>query len=94
MFPLQESLQQQQNGVEWTILSQGSRELEGLLKLVSKERLQLERNFVLATQVCKSELIFIGMFRLFFCWFWKNSGVSVACQINSPCYHIDDSLLV
>lgn len=45
-----ESLQQQQNGVEWTILSQGSRELEGLLKLVSKERLQLERNFVLATQ--------------------------------------------
>ncbi|KZS08194.1 Uncharacterized protein APZ42_027902 [Daphnia magna] len=59
-----ESLQQQQNGVEWTILSQGSRELEGLLKLVSKERLQLERNFVLAT------------------------------QINSPCYHIDDSLLV
>ncbi|XP_046456234.1 uncharacterized protein LOC124203590 isoform X6 [Daphnia pulex] len=45
-----ESLQTQQNGVEWTILSQGSRELEGLLKLVSKERLQLERNFVLATQ--------------------------------------------
>ncbi|KAI9559005.1 hypothetical protein GHT06_015794 [Daphnia sinensis] len=45
-----ESLQQQQNGAEWTILSQGSRELEGLLKLVSKERLQLERNFVLATQ--------------------------------------------
>jgi hypothetical protein len=51
LFSVQESLQTQQNGVEWTILSQGSRELEGLLKLVSKERLQLERNFVLATQV-------------------------------------------
>lgn len=48
---LQESLQQQQNGAEWNVLSQGSRELEGLLKLVSKERLQLERHFVLATQV-------------------------------------------
>lgn len=47
----QESLSQQQTGAEWTILSQGSRELEGLLKLVSKERLQLERHFVLATQV-------------------------------------------
>jgi hypothetical protein len=51
LFSVQESLQTQQNGVEWTILSQGSRELEGLFKLVSKERLQLERNFVLATQV-------------------------------------------
>lgn len=43
----------QQNGTEWNILSQGSRELEGLLKLVSKERLQLERHFVLATQVSR-----------------------------------------
>ena len=41
----------QHSGAEWNILSQGSRELEGLLKLVSKERLQLERHFVLATQV-------------------------------------------
>lgn len=91
MFPLQESLQQQQNGVEWTILSQGSRELEGLLKLVSKERLQLERNFVLATQVCKSELIFIGMFRLFFCWFWKNSGSLSLVRLTR---HVTVSMIV
>lgn len=94
MFPLQESLQQQQNGVEWTILSQGSRELEGLLKLVSKERLQLERNFVLATQVCKSELIFHWNVSFILLLVLEKLGVSVACQINSPCYHIDDSLLV
>lgn len=62
LFSVQESLQTQQNGVEWTILSQGSRELEGLLKLVSKERLQLERNFVLATQVRH----FLHHFILFF----------------------------
>ena len=60
LFLFQESLQTQQNGVEWTILSQGSRELEGLLKLVSKERLQLERNFVLATQVRDSFVIFVS----------------------------------
>ena len=49
-------MQQQQNGAaEWSVLSQGSRELEGLLKLVSKERLQLERHFVLATQVLSRE---------------------------------------
>lgn len=50
---LQGSLQQN-NATEWNVLSQGSRELEGLLKLVSKERLQLERHFVLATQVLYS----------------------------------------
>lgn len=52
VFCSQDSLGQQA-GAEWGVLSQGSRELEGLLKLVSKERLQLERHFVLATQVSR-----------------------------------------
>ena len=53
-------MQQQQNGAaEWSVLSQGSRELEGLLKLVSKERLQLERHFVLATQVLRNSIAYI-----------------------------------
>lgn len=78
-------VQQQQNGAaEWSVLSQGSRELEGLLKLVSKERLQLERHFVLATQVLRNSIAYIkNHFNMWTCDGGSGSDDDVHSKLTS-----------